>query len=565
MRYLALATDYDGTLAHDGLVDDTTIEALERVRKSGRKLILVTGRELDDLRLTFAHIDKFDAIVAENGALLYDPAADRERPLIDGSPPEFVERLRQRGVTPLATGRGIVATREPWEQVTLQVIRELGLELQVIFNKGAVMVLPTGVNKATGLRCALDQLGLSRHNVAGVGDAENDHAFLAACECSAAVANALAAVKDHADIVTAGARGDGVRELIGMMLSDDLASVAPKLSRHDIRIGTGDDGRQVCIPVHDSTLLIAGSSGGGKSTLTTGIMERISAADYQFCAVDPEGDYQSFPKAVILGDSKTPPALDEVLSVLDKPDQSAIVNMMGVRFDDRPLFFERLLDVLARLRERTGRPHWTIVDEAHHVLPVSERKLSMSLGNSLLVTLEPDRIHRDVLERVTHLIAVGDQPAATIDAFCSRCGFERPATPSEPLERGEAMLLGCGAKEVPLRFRVAPAETPQVRHSRKYASAELTPDRSFYFRGPEGKLNLRAQNLVTFLQLLEGVDDETWKYHLRRREYSAWFRENIKNDELADEAARIEEQDLSAADSKVAVRSAIEERYTLPA
>ena len=48
----------------------------------------------------------------------------------------------------------------------------------MIFNKGAVMILPSGVNKATGLAAALEELGLSPHNVVGVGDAENDHAFL---------------------------------------------------------------------------------------------------------------------------------------------------------------------------------------------------------------------------------------------------------------------------------------------------------------------------------------------------------------------------------------------------
>ena len=100
----------------------------------------------------------------------------------------------------------------------LETIRDLGLELQVIFNKGAVMVLPAGVNKASGLVAALDELGLSPHNVVGVGDAENDHAFLAACECAVAVANALPTIKERADHVTAGEDGDGVRELIDALI-----------------------------------------------------------------------------------------------------------------------------------------------------------------------------------------------------------------------------------------------------------------------------------------------------------------------------------------------------------
>ena len=81
-------------------------------------------------------------------------------------------------MSPLSVGRSIVATWEPNEGLVLQAIKELGLELEIIFNKGAVMILPSGVNKATGLVAALDELELSPHNVIGVGDAQNDHAFL---------------------------------------------------------------------------------------------------------------------------------------------------------------------------------------------------------------------------------------------------------------------------------------------------------------------------------------------------------------------------------------------------
>ena len=46
MRYIAIATDYDNTLAVDGRVERETIAALERLIQSGRKIILVTGRLL---------------------------------------------------------------------------------------------------------------------------------------------------------------------------------------------------------------------------------------------------------------------------------------------------------------------------------------------------------------------------------------------------------------------------------------------------------------------------------------------------------------------------------------
>jgi len=195
MRYFALATDYDGTLAHDGVVSPATITALEQLRATGRKLILVTGRELPDLLRAFLRIDLFDSVVVENGALLYLPATREEQPLADPPPEAFVAALQAQGVAPLSVGRVIVATWHPNETVVLTTIRDLGLEHQVIFNKGAVMVLPPGINKATGLGAALEHLGLSAHNVVGVGDAENDHAFMRLCECAVAVANALPMVR----------------------------------------------------------------------------------------------------------------------------------------------------------------------------------------------------------------------------------------------------------------------------------------------------------------------------------------------------------------------------------
>lgn len=225
MRFMALATDYDGTLASAGKVAEPSWEAVRRLRASGRKLILVTGRELDDLRTNCPDLEAFDRVVAENGGVLYRPA-QREQELLATPPPkEFVQALRARGVAPLSVGQTLVATFRPYEIVVLQTIRDLAMELQVIFNKDAVMVLPPGVNKASGLKAALDELHLSPHHVVAVGDAENDRAFLDLCGCSAAVANALPTLKQHADLITEGAEGQGVVELIHRLLADDLSHV----------------------------------------------------------------------------------------------------------------------------------------------------------------------------------------------------------------------------------------------------------------------------------------------------------------------------------------------------
>jgi phosphoglycolate phosphatase (TIGR01487 family) len=219
--YAALATDYDGTLARHGKVSTETLAALERLRASGKKLVLVTGRELEELQQIFPQIGLCHLVVAENGALLYWPSNGQIKLLAEAPPGKFVQELRVRAV-PISVGRVIVATVEPHENEVLQTIKALGLELEVIFNKGAVMVLPTGINKATGLRAGLSRFGLSTRHVIGVGDAENDHAFLRICGCGVAVANALPTLKERADFITQRPYGEGVTELIDQLLANNF-------------------------------------------------------------------------------------------------------------------------------------------------------------------------------------------------------------------------------------------------------------------------------------------------------------------------------------------------------
>lgn len=228
MRYLALATDYDGTLAAHGSVDEATRAGLERLLDSGRQLILVSGRVLDEMRAIFPSLELFCWCVLENGALLYHPATRTQQRLAEPPPPRFIAELRQRGVERISQGSVIVATWRPHEAAVLDAIRTCGLELQIIFNKDAIMVLPSGVNKAFGLKAALAEMNLSPQNVVAVGDAENDHAFMRLCACSAAVANALSAVKETADIVLRGRQGAGVVELIDELIATDLARYEPR-------------------------------------------------------------------------------------------------------------------------------------------------------------------------------------------------------------------------------------------------------------------------------------------------------------------------------------------------
>jgi hydroxymethylpyrimidine pyrophosphatase-like HAD family hydrolase len=568
MRYHVLACDYDGTLAHDGHVDRPILAALERLLATGRKLVLVTGRELDDLLRVFPEVQLCARVVAENGALLYDPATKQEKVLCQPPPDEFVRLLCERGVRPVSTGRVIVATLHPHETTVLQTIRDLGLELQVIFNKDAVMVLPSGVNKATGLAAALAELGLSPHEAVGVGDAENDHAFLSLCECSVAVANALPAIKEDADLVTQGDHGKGVVELIERLVADDLSTLEGRLTRHHLLLGHDEHGTEVRLAAYGQNVLIAGPSGSGKSTAATSFLERLLEHRYQFCILDPEGDYENLEGAVTLGTHEHGPSHDEVLQMLGTSLANVVVNLVGLPLADRPPFFHALLPHLQEMRARMGRPHWLILDEAHHLLPPSWEAGSLFPGEpkrTLFITVHPDQMSPAALGSVDMVLAVGQSPEVTIGMFHQALGEPPPKLGPIKLEAGEVFLWSRSEKSG-RRVSLVLSRRESRRHARKYAEGELPPDRSFYFRGPHGKLNLRAQNLILFMQLADGVDDETWTYHLRQGGYSRWFREAIKDDGLAEQAAEIEQRtDLSPAQSRALLRCAIEQSYTLPA
>jgi len=224
MRYRAFATDFDGTIATDGVLDDPTVAALKRLRDAGVICCLVTGRELDDFVGANTVLGLFDYVVAENGAVLYIPSTNEVRVIAPEPPASFLEELRRRNV-PIRAGRVIVATVEPHESTVLEVIKESALELQVIFNKGAVMVLPAGVNKATGLQSILEICGMTFADVVGVGDAENDQAFLAHCGLSVAVASAVPGLRERVMFVTRSNAGAGVAELIDALLAGRLSSI----------------------------------------------------------------------------------------------------------------------------------------------------------------------------------------------------------------------------------------------------------------------------------------------------------------------------------------------------
>jgi len=296
-------------------------------------------------------------------------------------------------------------------------------------------------------------------------------------------------------------------------------------------------------------------------------VEQISDDGYQFCLIDPEGDYDQFKNAVGIGSPGKAPEWEPVIDLLSRPNQNVIVSLLGLSIDDRPQFFAKLLPRIQELRTTAGRPHWLIIDEAHHMLPADWTPASTSLPENLtgiiLVTVHPEHISPAALQHVDVIIAIGKDAGKTLEAFARAARVDGPNIRGVDAPAGEALLWQRAHHSGPLQIKTRAGSQEHQRHLRKYAHGELSEDRSFYFRGPEGKLNLRAQNLRMFVQLANGVDEETWMHHLHQRDYSTWMRETIKDETLAAEINNIEEREASdARNSRESVRRAIEQRYT---
>ena len=568
MRYLAVATDFDGTVATDGQMSTSVCDAIARLRQSGRRTILVTGRHLDDLLKVCPRIDLFDYVIAENGALAYEPHTRTETLLCKPPPRSFLKRLSELGVTPLEVGKIIISTWLPNHFVILQAIQEVGLELLIVFNKSAVMILPSGVNKATGLDFALRKMGLSFHETVGIGDAENDQSFLERCECSVAVANGTPAVKHLASFVTQGSAGDGVVEMIDELIASDLARIGSDLQQHFIELGIRLDGSQVTISPYGTNILIVGPSASGKSTVTAGIVERLIDQQYQVCLFDPEGDHAALQQVITLGDRRHPVGLHEAIAILEDPKVNLNLNLLGVPLADRPEYFGQLFGNLQTLRIRTSRPHWIVLDEAHHLLPLGWGHLSAALpqqlGELILITVHPDRLDASILSQMDAIIAVGPGPEETLRNFSNAVSHRLVWPDGLRYKPGHAINWFFRRSEAPYSMRILLPSADRIRHRRKYAEGNMQYN-SFYFRGPHNRVNLKAQNLTVFSQLAEGVDDETWIFHLRRGDYSRWFRDAVKDPYLADQAERIEQrQTLPSWETRQLIRRLIEARYSLP-
>jgi hydroxymethylpyrimidine pyrophosphatase-like HAD family hydrolase len=283
----AIACDFDGTGATDGHPAPELYAALAAARAQGIVTLLVTGRVLEDVQRACDELSTFDAVIAENGALIYLCALGRTIQIGEPPPEHFLGELRAQGV-PFHTGAVIVGTSEQHANKVLDLIRRFGIDGQLVFNRAALMVLPSGIN-AVGIRRALDELGRSERNLVAFADAENDIPMLVDAEVGVAACGSVPAVMSLVDDRLSQPGGAGVAFYIRKLL--EHGGVVPAPDRRAILLGRNSRGHPVTLPTSGTNVVVSGDPRSGKSWMAGLLAEQLMEQGYRICVIDPEGDY----------------------------------------------------------------------------------------------------------------------------------------------------------------------------------------------------------------------------------------------------------------------------------
>ncbi len=511
--FRAVACDLDGTLARDDHVHDRVLAALETAHKE-RALVLVTGRIRAELDRVFPGLaERFDVVVTENGAVLGDHGDARL--LAEPVDPVLTAALESNSIG-FRRGEVLLEISGRDGPRTVEVLAGLGLDHQVVHNRGAAMVIPAGVTKGTGLRWALASLGLSAHNAIAVGDAENDLSLLRAAEVGVAVADAVPSLAERADLVASRPGPEGVVELLEGPLLRSHQRLCPP--RRWITIGSFENELPTTLPGSQARILVGGASGSGKSYLAGLLAERWLDAGYTVLVVDPEGDHAGLAERpdVHFVDVQPDARVHDCLSPLGLPGSSLVLDLSLLREREQEEFLTRLPEAVASERMRHGRPHWVIYDEAQGATGPTEAQATQ-IG-TCLVSWHPEQLPESVLREMDFTITVLGPP---------------PTGPEAPSAR--ALLLAAGMTR---SFSIGARSSSHVRHWHKYAAVPMSPDRRFVFRGdPSGR---GVGSMQDFVHRLLHADLADVQFHLLRGDFSRWVRGSVADEQLAGELASIE-------------------------
>lgn len=565
--YHAIAIDYDGTLTDEEHPRLDVLAALAELREAGVKAILVTGRVYSELAQAFPRVeDWFDFIVAENGAVLRHAGVSRA--VTAPVPFELDERLVSQGIS-FTRGHVLLACDGEHEIAVLKELRRIGSDCQLVRNRAALMVLPAGVSKGSGVSEALRELGVSYHSAVAVGDAENDLALLDRCELRVAVGNAVPSLREHADIVLDAPNGLGVIDLLrGPLLRSESAPLPGRLR---IPLGTSTNGELITLPASNVNVLIIGTTGVGKSYMAGLMAERLLELDYSLCIIDPEGDHAPLGRlqgVATVGGRGGLPAPHEIRALLRSRLGSLVIDLTLVSSGDQAAYLSELFRELREERAQNGLPHWLIVDEAH--VPFGADSVACDSFRDgekgiCLVTYDPQRLCGSSGLEFDYVIALaGDEGLSpAIRSEVESLGVEL----SEPLpsvRKGQGLLLRLGRDPEAHVFGLGPRWVRHVRHWHKYAEAYLPWERAFRFHSFSGPTGAVANNLLEFRRELLRCDPKVVSHHLVNGDFSRWIRGVLDDDRLSGIVRDIEERserDRSIESLRREIIEAVENRY----
>ncbi|HWB86867.1 MAG TPA: HAD hydrolase family protein [Bryobacteraceae bacterium] len=566
MKFSVLALDFDGTIAQNDVLDPAVRQAISELRSQGIIVVLVTGRSLEDLLRIAGDLHFVDAIVAENGAVLEFPASGYSTTF--GAPPSplLLDQLKREGIV-FATGRAIVDASASDAARILAVVQRLELPLMLAFNRSRVMVLPQAISKATGIHQALTILRLSPHNAVAIGDAENDHELLKACEVGLAVDWGSEALKASADYVVPGSGPSDVAGYI-RQLATGRRVPTPIKTRRRLLLGHTDYGEMLALAVRGRNVLIAGDPKSGKSWVTGLLCEQLILYGYCLCIIDPEGDYTSLealPGVVVFGGADPLPKPRDLLRALRHPDGSVVIDLSHRSHEEKLDYVRTILPALATLRRLTGLPHRIVVDEAHYFLHGSnvDQMLDLELNSYTLATYRASELHPNVLSASEAIVVTRESDPAEARALrmlCAGCTGRLDEHEWEQLlERlviGEAAVLPITeeAGGQARRIRLAPRLTPHVRHFAKYIDIPVPESRAFLFWRDGSPTGPRVRTLREFVAGVEHTPTAVFEGHLRRRDFSKWIAGVFGDYPLANSVRDLEDEYSHGDDTDICSR-----------
>lgn len=563
----AIAMDYDGTLTDDDTPTVEVLEAVRAVRAQGRAMVLVTGRILSELRAVFPDVeDRFDAIVAENGAVLAD--ADGVHDLAPPVAAVLGQALAHRDI-PVRQGRVLLACDGAYTGAVVEEVARLELDCQVVHNRAALMVLPGGVTKGTGLEQALGNLGISRHSTLAIGDAENDHHLLEVCELGVAVANAVDGLKDRAELVLEEPDGEGIARLLRSSLIQGSGTLAPR--RWQLTLGRDDHGNPVRIPASQINLLLTGGSCSGKSYLAGSLIEQLVRLGYSVLVVDLEGDHQGLTdRRGILGVGGTEPlpAPGPLAALVRHRFGSVVLDLSPSSPTEQETYLRSIAPAILAQRAVTGLPHWVFFDEAH-ALPdgIAAWTDAPDAGETgyCYGTYRPEELP-DLRSKAADLI-VFTVPAGTGAPAARRYVARVSGIAEEAIElggdQGRAVLIDPSGAAPPVPFTVETRHSGHVRHWHKYIDGQLPEALRFYFATTNP--SRIAANLREFHDHLGACPASTIDRHVQKRDFSRWIGDVLQDTELSEIVARaelrVEPDDASREAFRATVQGAVQARY----